>query len=78
MRGGGIKHNSTRHELQSTLGDTLRRRDFDRSERCPKSLAFLETLAERKTYRGFASASPNPTGSHIPQWTTKKHPIPIL
>ena len=33
VRGGGIKHNSTRHELQSTLGDTLRRRDFDRSER---------------------------------------------
>ena len=43
--------------------DTLRRHYFDRSERCPKFLAFLETLAECKTYRGFAPASPNPAGS---------------
>ena len=38
---------------------TLRRHNFDRSERCPKLFALLETLADSKTYRGFAPASPN-------------------
>ena len=37
---------------------TLRRRDFDRSERCPKSHALLETLAVPKGYRAFWAASP--------------------
>ena len=36
---------------------TLRRRDFDRSERFAKSLALLETLAVQKGYRAFLAAS---------------------
>ena len=47
--------------------DTLRRRDFDRSERCPKSPALLETLAVRKAYRGFAAAST----AHL-RWSSSK------
>ncbi len=39
--------------------DTLRRHNFDRSERCPKLFALLKTLADRKTYRGFATAPTN-------------------
>ena len=39
--------------------DTLRRHSFDRSERYPKLYALLETRADRKTYRGFATASTN-------------------
>ncbi len=45
--------------------DTLRRRDFDRSERLPKSLALLETLADRTAYRGVAPASTNNVSSRV-------------
>ena len=41
---------------------------------CEKS-SLLETLADSKTYRGFAAASPNPTGSH-PYDTDKKKQRP--
>ena len=39
--------------------ETLRRHCFDHCEWYPKQFAFLETLAERKTNRGFAPASAN-------------------
>ena len=38
---------------------TLHRQNFDRPGRCPKLFACFETLADSKTYRGFAPASPN-------------------